>query len=187
MKRRWPRGLPVLPLVLALGSVVACQRASGPRAVIGNAEVAGSASELPLGVVYLDTDDACAAELTSHGGTPAPQWVRSDRDFDGDGGIDVAIADRRACDDLGNCYWQLYKGAASTAAGLACPHFVGEVAGATLAVVENDESPMRLQGIWRLSDARVMRHEYRVVGGRYELQSAAVCALTEAAIVCSTQ
>lgn len=168
-----------------LGTTAACQRAPTPRAVIANADVAGSASELPDGVAYLAVTDACASELVAHGGSQAPQWVRSDRDFDGDGVVDVVIADRRACDAVGNCYWQLYKGAPATAAGARCPEFVGEVAGATLAVVENDESPMRLQGLWRLSATRVMRHEYRLVGGRYELQAVAVCALGADAIVCS--
>lgn len=171
--------------LLALGTTAACQRATTPRAVIGNAQVAGSASELPLGVAYLDASDACATALVAHGGTAAPLWVRSERDFDGDGILDVVIADRRACDELGNCYWQLYQSSPAVAAGADCPRFVGEVAGATLAVVENDESPMRVQGLWRLSAARVMRHEYRLVGGAYELQSAAVCLVGDKSILCS--
>lgn len=155
-------------------------KSGGSAVVVRAPQTAGSATDLPMGVVYLDLADACTPQFVAYGASSAPVWVRSERDFDGDGRADVVIADQTQCDERGNCRWQLFQHQTA-----ACPVYVGELAGATLAIVESDEKPMRLQGIWYLADNRVLRHEYRMVDGRYELSSATVCRLDADVVQCA--
>jgi len=165
-------------------TVAACRSAQGTRTLVLEPKIAGDEGRFPAGVARLDVADGCALHYQARGGTQDPLWVRTDRDLDADGRDDVAVADWHGCDELGNCQWQLYRvGAADQPVG-ACPTFVGVVAGATLAVVPGDERPMRLQGLWRLPEGRLLRQEYRFEAGLYQLQGASVCAQEGVHIVC---
>lgn len=171
-------------LFLAAGCTSKPRRA----AMVVEPQVALSSDDLPAGVEYLDPNGACAGVFMARGGSMAGVWVEARRDVDGDGAEDVVIADRRMCDERNNCQWQLYRGGlpASGDGGAGCPQFAGAVDGQALAVVDNDEKPRRLQGIWRLEADRVLRHEYRLIAGIYQLTSVSMCRIEAERVICST-
>ena len=107
----------------------------------------------------------------------SPDPVHADRDLDGDGAVEVVIADRTMCTPEGNCYWNVFVPPPDGAAD-ACERFAG-----TLAAVALEESGghgednfVDLRGYWRLTGGgRLLLQEYRFRRGGYQVTDAILC------------
>lgn len=107
----------------------------------------------------------------------APDLVHADRDLDGDGRVEVVVADRTMCSVEGNCYWNVFVSPPEGAAE-PCHRFAGTLAGVALEPTggAGEDNFVDLRSYWRLtSGGRVLLHEYRFRRGGYQVVDAIVC------------
>jgi len=144
----------------------------------------GSAKKpAPIAVANAGVGDCGDPERSGVIGS-SPEFVRADRDLDGDGATEVVIADRDLCKGE-NCYWNLFAEQGG------CKRYIGTASGASLDRLEGiGEDRFRdLRAWWRLSSGgRVMLHIYEFRLGGYRLAEALVCRQnTDDRILCASE
>lgn len=150
-------------VVVAVVSLAACGGRSKPRA-----------QTMPVPTVKVGD---CGTPGTDGVMSATPEVVHADRDLDGDGAVEVVVADRTMCTPEGNCYWNVFVSPPAGAAE-ACQRFAGTVAAAAIeeAGGRGDDNYADLRGYWNLTGGgRMLLSEYRFRRGGYQVVDAVLC------------
>ncbi len=106
-----------------------------------------------------------------------PDAVHADKDLDGDGEVEVVIADRGMCTPEGNCYWNVFVPPPAGAAEQ-CQRFAGTLAAVALETTDGrgESGFVDLRGYWRLTGGgRLLLQEYKFRRGGYQVVDAILC------------
>jgi len=108
-----------------------------------------------------------------------PRLERADRDLDGDGRPEIIVVDRTKCDELGNCYWNVFEPAANGD----CSRYLGNFAGAALEplATRGDANMLDVRAYWKQSGGRMLLEPYRFVRGAYLIEESDVLQCKRAA------
>jgi hypothetical protein len=104
----------------------------------------------------------------------APTAVRADRDLGGDAAAEQVVADRKMCDEAGNCQWNIFVAARASDD---CVRYAGTLAAATLEpLATSGQLGMRdVRGYWKLPSGRTLVQDYRFTRGGYRVVDALLC------------
>lgn len=104
----------------------------------------------------------------------APTTVHADRDLGGDAGVEQVVADRKMCDEAGNCHWNVFV---APRAPDECVRYAGTLAATTLEPLSSSgQLGMRdVRGYWKLPSGRVLVQDYRFSRGGYRVVDALLC------------
>lgn len=107
----------------------------------------------------------------------APDVVHADRDLNGDGVVEMVVADRTMCTPEGNCYWNVFV-PSPEGSDVSCQRFAGTLAAAALEPTSGrgEGGFTDLRGYWRLTGGgRLLLHEYQFRRGGYRIRDAILC------------
>lgn len=104
----------------------------------------------------------------------SPTAVRADRDLGGDAAAEQVIADRKMCDEAGNCHWNVFVAPRGSDE---CVRYAGTLDAATLEpLTTNGQHGMRdVRAYWKLASGRTLVQDYRFSRGGYRVVDALLC------------
>ncbi len=100
------------------------------------------------------------------------EFIRSDRDLNGDGVDEVVVADRDLCTAEGNCHWNLFR------VHDGCHRYLGTISAARMRRMSgrSDDGFHDLRTWWHLtSGERALLQEYRFRRGGYHITDVLLC------------
>lgn len=105
--------------------------------------------------------------------TDEPSWQSQNVDLNGDGSLDVLLADRLSCDKRNNCHWNVLQKEAHRQ----CLVFRGVISGGQYEVgdAHGDFGFSDLRMWWQLGDERRLMQVYRVTDGEYRVHRTLTC------------
>lgn len=104
----------------------------------------------------------------------SPNAVRADRDLGGDPGLEQVIADRKMCDEVGNCHWNIFVAPRGSDE---CVRYAGTLAAATLEPLSTagQHGMLDVRAYWKLASGRTLVQDYRFSRGGYRVADALLC------------
>jgi hypothetical protein len=104
----------------------------------------------------------------------SPRLIHADRDLGGGPAAEPVIADRKMCDEAGNCQWNVFLAPQN---GEGCFRYLGTLTASTLEpLATSGQQGMRdVRGYWALPSGRVLVQQYRFARGGYRVVDALLC------------
>jgi hypothetical protein len=140
-------------------------RSAGLLAIVAAACTHPSATTTPITPTASVQPGACGEPGRDGIMGAKPRLERADRDLDGDGRAEIIVVDRAKCDELGNCYWNVF----SPGRGGDCARYLGNFAGSALEplATKGDSNMLDVRAYWKQRGGRVLLEPYRFVRGGY--------------------
>ena len=133
----------------------------------------------PKPIVPTVSKGSCADPARDGVVTEKPSITRADYDLNGVGVLEAAAADKNACDEKNNCYWNLFRKAhVQGTNGQSCWRYIGTIEGEAMRPqnTTGEDRYLDVRGWWRLSSPeRMVLSEYRFRDGVYELADSMLC------------